>query len=405
MADEIYSIHYRVPTSASCPTPKIFGSQIKSMQRIPINVTSWGYGDSSPHFTDYGAVDRTSGNQFIYSYSDYKEHGRLFNNDGYRHGRWLDAATKYGPNSWERVFHSKAPSTVMESFEERRATFHPKDTVVVKYVHDFHRDEHRPINYTGKDVSHLHNSKWHLMQYLRTEDGIELPTSLIAAGGKPTKIDYIAVGGLPKRAMYAITRKKDNGKVVLIAAEDAYDRLAKEAKYWNISIYDLMNMVFFEELGHAWLRDFDNPSLSEEEIETRINKIRSGHYSRLEEGAEGEPKKLWLKEKRKKQAEVARKYLLTVHDRYSEKGSFFKQLYSEKREDLEYLLTEEAIEKKGYRGKAAKEYASKRLEEIGEEVEGDRGKDRRMSKLEKIADKGREEKSEARESPAEAAAE
>ena len=382
-----------IGTHSGSASLKIAPESITSMQSIPITMSSYGYGKGMPHFAKGLVFEKTANNMYWTHDGDFERNGRALGPDDYFHyGNWIKAATNYGPNSWNRVAlpPRTSASEAIESFEPIHLTSHIEDTPLNKPIHIFYMRGLR-INEAGKKLSELENHRQHINSYLRTEDGRELPASLMNSGGKPTEIDDIVVGGLPSYALYGVVRSRlyggtKRGRVLLKAAEDVYERIATEARYFGIDAYDLMDTMLAEELAHIWLGDIDREGNSIK-IEEAAKEVVLKHYLRLAKGAEGDQKKRSLKERRYKQAWVKKVDLETV-DRYSKKGSFYKQLYLENKSDLEYALTEEAVEK-GYRGRAAQEYVSNRLEEIGEEAD----KDNRMSRLEKIAE-GSDSKSE-----------
>lgn len=372
---------YIAPPSVRVIPKKISPQDIKSMQTEPITV---GYGHAQPtmiHTKDSYAT-RTSGNRFLISHRDFIENGPLYNNDEYGHGHWKFAGEDNPPYKHNVVTLPPRTSESMAigSFEERLASFQYGDTPLPKYVTDFEVIGFR-INDVGTKVSQLHNLKYHLNSYFKTEDGKELPASLNAEGGKPAYIELIGIGGVPEDAVYGVTRTKD-GKIILLAAEDSYDKTVRDARYLDMDVYDLMNSTFVEELAHIWFRDFDKPG-DYRKKERRAKEVKKKHYQRLLENAKGDPKKRWVEERRKKQVEAAKLDIATIEERYGH-GSFYKQLYENNRAALEEILAYEAVEQKGYRGKDVKDYVAKRLEEIGKEV----GEESRMSRLEQIAEKG-----------------
>ncbi|MBI2559081.1 hypothetical protein HYW20_07205 [Candidatus Woesearchaeota archaeon] len=366
----------------SYSSPKIAPESIRSMESIPITASSYGYGESRPHFAKGLVFERTANNIYWTTDRDFERNGRAPPEpDSYYHyGNWIKAAKDYGPNSWNRV--SLPPRTssseAVESYDSVNLSSHIEDTPLNKPIHIFYMRNLR-INEAGKEISKAENFRQHINSYLRTSDGMELPASLRAAGGNPTEFDDIAVGGLPSGALYAVGRTR-SGRIQFNVAEEVYQRIAAQARQYGMSNDDLIDTILAEEFAHIWLGDIDKRG-DEIKIEERVNEVVLGHYLRLAKGAEGDPKKRSLTERRYKQALKRLVDKETVQERYSKKGSFYKKLYREDRAALEEMLAEEAMEE-GYNGRDVKEYIADKLKEISEDNENPR-----MSKLEKIADR------------------
>lgn len=362
-------------------SPKIAPESYKSMQSIPITVSSEGYGESRPHFAKGLVYERTANNLYWTNAMDFERNGRALGPDDYFHyGNWIKAAKDYGPNSWNRV--SLPPRTsaseAVESFDSINLSSHIEDTPLNKPIHIFYLRGLR-MNEAGKKVSEVENFRQHINSYLRTSDGMELPTSLRAEGGKPTEIDDIAVGGLPSSALYGVGRTR-SGRIQFKVAEEVYQKISAQARHFGMSIDDLMDTILAEELAHLWFGDIDKMG-DEIKIEEAAKEAVLRHYLRLAKGTEGDPKKRRLMERRYRQALVKQIDLETTPERYSRKSSFYKKLYREDRAALEEMLSEKAMEE-GYTGSDVKEYVADKVKEISEDNETPR-----MSKLEEIADR------------------
>lgn len=403
-SDKILSPH--LDLSKGTPKPAKIEAY-NSHMFIPNTETSWSYDismPSSPHFVkgSYGEVlgiRKTSNNKFVFH--DFNEYGDAsptiddFNRyvpDSF--GKWKHAAEDRPPNSFSYAALPKETG-VMISFGERKANFpHPGDTPLTKYVADLFVSA--PNNRIGKYISRIESSvRQKLNNYLRTDDGKDLSSYLASLGLSPEDIGYIGVGFLPKGAIYGVDRASD-GKVILTATKDAYDKITKDARFFGVEPEDLLNSVLAEEMAHIWRRDFDKDG-NLISIEMSAKDIVAKHYARLAKNSEGDPKKEKLRRKYHKLAAVKEWDTLTTKQRYTKSHNSYKALYQKDRASLALLLELDAMEE-GYRGEKIKEYVESKLKEIGDEVAPES-----MSRLERIAKSGGKEASSERESPKESA--
>jgi len=361
----------------------------KSMiQAVPNSFSSWPYNLSKPTSpTIIGDVPymRSSSRLEAFSLDDFARYGLAtsWEERGQLFQSWLDAGQRYGPKCFDyvRPTQKNFSSGAVESFGDSLAKFHNDDTPVRKHVHYFRVDEW-PNNEVGKAVSRIENSRQSLMRYLITIDAQELSNYLKSLGYRAADIDNLGVGYLPEVAIYGVTRT-ESGRIRLSVAEDAYDKIVRDAKFLGVKPEDLLNSILAEELVHIWQRDFDKDG-DPIKIEIAAKERVARHYERLAKGADGDPKKGELKRKYQKLAAVKKLDAETTPQRYSRKGSY-KELYSRDRTSLELMLELDAMEE-GYRGEKVREYVKRHLKDIGEEVE-ENGKPHSMSRLEKIADK------------------
>lgn len=367
---------------------------IRSMQQEFTNtMTSYGYGKRNPYFTKDGVVERTSNNLYMTNYKDSIRNGRALGPDDYYHyGNWVKAATIYPPSEWNRIElpPRTSESGATESFGEQLLKLNVNDTQTPTYIHTFYIQGLRN-NEAGKKLSEIENLKQRLTNHFGTKIAHALAEQAIKSGGSLESISYIGVGFAPNDVLYGVMRLRD-GKILLIAGEDTFGELSRQARAWGIDTESYLETMLAEEQEHINRKSFDNyGDMIAEEMATKDSVFRK--YLELAKGAEGgnprNPKYERERRRRLIQAKIKEHDRDTTPDpeRYGKykSGSFHRKLYSESREDLEYILTEEAIEK-GYRGRAAKEYVSKRLEEIGDEDT----KESRMSRLEIAAKKGAE---------------
>lgn len=364
------SVYIRPPSSVSVQPKKFAPEAHRSMIGIENSFSSHPYELSkptSPTIIGNVAYMRSSGRLEGFSLKDIAERGlaTTWEERGPLFQSWLDAGQKYGTKYFDyvRLPQKTSSSGVVESFRDSVAIFHPDDTPVRKYARYLRTDEW-PNNEVGKAVSEIENIR----------------QALIRHGYREAGIDNIGVGYLrDERAIYGVART-ESGRIRLSAAEDAYAKIARDAKFLGVKPEDLLNSILAEELAHILRGDIDKDGDSIN-IEIATKELVARHYERLAKGADGDPKKAELRRRYQKLAAVKRLDAETTPQRYSRKGSY-KELYSKDRASLELMLELDAMEE-GYRGDKVREYVRRNLREIGEEVEGKEDR----SRLEKIADK------------------
>lgn len=369
---------YRVESPVFIAPPPPFRVQPKEIAReehksmtqaVSNSFSSYPYNlskQTSPTIIGDVAYMRSSSRLEAFSLEDIAKYGLAtsWEERGPVFQSWLDSGQKYGPRyfNYVRLPEKESSSGVVESFGDSIAKFHPDDTPVRKYVRYFRADEW-PHNETGNAVSRIENIR----------------QALIRHGYREAGIDNIGVGYLPdEKAIYGVART-ESGRIRLSAAEDAYGKIVRDAKFLGVKPEDLLNSILAEEFVHIWQRDFDKDG-DPIKIEIAAKELVARHYERLANGADGDPRKAELKRRYQKLAAIKKFDAETTPQRYSRKGSY-KELYSRDRASLELMLELDAMEE-GYRGEKIREYVARHLKEIGEDVEG---KD--MSRLEKIADK------------------
>lgn len=390
---------YRGPTVVRF-SPEISPESIVSgMPRLRLTESSYPrYLDSppAPHFVkEYGQdyalrVTANNNNRHKDSLENYRLHGdfspqiddvSMYNPDSF--SKWLDAGTKNMPNKFEYVELPRRTSSsgVMESFRERLADFDRGDTAVPNYVHDSIVLGGVRNNEIGKIFHRIGNLKDHLKGYSKTIDANELTSYLSSLGYPPSYIDWLGEGFMPEDAIYSVDRTKD-GKILLTASPNAFEKVSTEAQLFGVTTNDLMGSAFDEEFTHIWRRDFDK-DCDIIPLEMKTKAIVRDHYLRLARIYAGDDK---LRRRYERLAAFKEYDRQTTKQRYSKKDSSLKELYSKDRAALEEMLSEEAVEK-GFSGKEIKDYVASRSREIGEETENPR-----MSKLEEIAEKDADSK-------------
>ncbi len=362
---------------------RISPEEHNSMKFEPPTVGSYGHADTTQIFTPSGVVTRTSNNRFIDTYKDFDRNGYFSQIDDFYFGGWIKAGTKNMPNKFEYVELSRRTSSsgVMESFRERLADFNRGDTAVPNYVHDSIVVGRVRNNEIGKIFHRIGNLKDHLKGYDKTIDANELTSYLSSLGYPPSYIDWLCEGFMPEDAIYSVDRTKD-GKILLTASPNAFEKVSTEAQLSGTNTNDSMNSAFGEESTHIRRRDFDKDG-DIIPLEMKTKAIVRDHYLRLARIYAGDNQ---LRRRYERLAALKEYDRLTTKQRYSKKGSSLKELYSKDRAALEEILSEDAIEK-GFSGKEIKDYVASRLSRIGEEAENPR-----MSELEQIAEKDADSK-------------
>jgi len=310
--------------------PKVPREMIVSGRGVPPTTGSYGHAapvlltvkDAHGNLT---GINITSNN--IFKSADIQRNGYFSPqvDDGVSRGNyqfstfdvWKDACEKPQTREDVRIPEITSHSGIIESFAPRKLDAGKGSTKLELYVHDFYA-ANWPNNEIGKGIHDIENLRQHLASYLGTEDGKELPTTLRESGGKPADIGNLGVGFLSKGAIYGVTRTKD-GKILLTAAPDAFEKISSDAKHLGIRLYDLMDKAFAEEISHIWFRDFDKYGDSVA-IETAAKENVLRHYIRLKKNAEGNPKKLDLKRRREKQIEATEHDIATTPQRYRKSG-------------------------------------------------------------------------------------
>ena len=310
--------------------PKIPREMIASGRGVPPTTGSYGHAapvlitinDAHGNLT---GINVTSNN--IFKSADVQKNGYFSPqvDDGTSRGNyqfstfdaWKDACEKPQTREEVRIPKITSRSGMIESFAPRKLDAGKGSTKLELYVHDFYVSNW-PNNGIGKDIHSIENLRQHLASYLGTEDGKELPATLKEIGGKPADIGYLGVGNLPKSAIYGVTRAKD-GKILLTAAPDAFEKISSDANHLGIRLYDLMDKAFAEEIIHTWFRDFDKYGDSVA-IETAAKEGVLKHYIRLAKKAGDSPKNLDLKRRREKQIEATEQDIATTPQRYRKSG-------------------------------------------------------------------------------------
>jgi len=212
--------------------PQIAPEEHKSMIGIENSFSSHPYNlskQTSPTIIGDVAYMRSSSRLEAFSLGDFARYGLatsweerepLFQS-------WLDTGQKYGTKYFDyvRLPQKTYSSGAVESFGDSPAKFHPDDTPVRKHVHYFRLDEW-PNNEAGKAVSKIENIR----------------QSLTRHGYRAADIDNLGVGYLPENAIYGVTRT-ESGRIRFAAAEDAHDKIVRDAKFLGVKPEDLLNSI------------------------------------------------------------------------------------------------------------------------------------------------------------------
>lgn len=338
-------VYIEPPPSVIVTPKKIAPEYIKSMQFEVPTVGSYAHAAPTVIVTPAYVVSRTANKRFLTSHSDFLKNGYFSQQDDYEIEGMKSAGEDARPNLFDYVNlpARTSASGVMESLGEMPANFTIDHPPLKKYVHDLVAVG-VPNNEVGKRIQRIENLRQHLKGYLTTIDANESAKYLMELGYEPENIDRIGEGFLPERAIYGVARLKD-GKVLLAAAEDAYEKVAREAKFFGVDINDLMDSMFNEEIAHIWRGDIDKEGGSVP-IELKTKQINREHYRRLVEKYFGTHK---LARRYAKLAEILDIDIATTPERYGRQ-----------RKNLEVII-EDLKEKARILGKDETEYVSAHL--------------------------------------------
>ena len=201
-----------------------------------------------------------------------------------------------------------------ESFHESRASnFHPKDTPVLKYTHDFVYDG--PMNFVGNATGHIQASRQNLANFETTIERENLASVLKSKGHGIKEFEYVGVAP-SGRAIYSIRRV--NGKIALVASRYAYDMIVEEARHYNIPPQDLLRLVIAEEITHRATDDAEalegGADYTGLEIGAKTRVFNS--QKKAAEGAKGDPKKGKEQRRLDKMADVMEADIKAVPENY-----------------------------------------------------------------------------------------
>lgn len=207
----------------------------------------------------------------------------------------------------------------IESFGERKLNLPKGDTPVDLFVHDNWYTGR--INDYGKYSHLIGNLKQNLMEYYGLKSSQDLVEFLESKGQTLEDIGYLAIGFIPKGAVYAVDRARD-GKVIFFGAKDSFD-----------GIKDIRNFAFDEELTHIARKSYDLaksiPEVIDEEIGTK-SMVRD-FYIKMAKGAEGNP-------------ELVRKYMKLAalkDDEVNNTREVYSELFKRHQRDLESIVEDE----------------------------------------------------------------
>ena len=259
--------------------------------------------------------------------------------DDIQFGTWKDVEK---PQTREYVVYPQKSSRygLIESFSERPLKLLEGDTPVKLYVHDTHYTGR--INEFGK-FSHIQrNLKQHLMKHYSLKGSQEFVAFLRSHGLELEEIGHLAAGFLPENTKYAVNRASD-GKIIFFSAEDAYEHVVNDARFFGTDAEDDINRTFREELAHIARKSYDRIARGKNHIheEEDTKAMVRNFYLQKADGAEGNPQ---LVRHYLKQASIMEWDRATTRKRYS------NIVYHD--EDLEGILEhEEHTHGEGTKGK------------------------------------------------------
>lgn len=283
--------------------------------------TQWSYEKGAAILIRYKGADAnvTSNNTWVVKDAPKNGYAAPENSEGVWRG-----GIQFSPiESWKDAIKSPAQTSYVESppfigayesFHESRASnFHPKDTPVLKYKHDFVYDG--PIDFAGKATGHIQTSRQNLANFKGTKEMESLASVLRSEGHKIKEFEYLGVGP-SGRAIYSVRRV--NGKIALVASRYAYDMIVEEARHYDIPPQDLLRLVIAEEIAHRATDDVEALEAGADYIPLEIGaKTRVANSQRkAAEGAKGDPKKGKEQRRLDKMADVMEADIEAVPENY-----------------------------------------------------------------------------------------
>lgn len=333
--------------------------------------TQWSYGHGAPILIPFQDAHRnviwkniTSNN--VWTADDVPRNGYFAaeNSEGVARGNYhfpkFDSWKAPKPMSeYVNPIFKTPESYVAVKFEERPWQAPEGQSPLRKFVTDVDVSDY-PNNGLGPALSRAYTLKNGITNYISTGEGKAAVSHLLSVGGKPKIIDCVVAGGLPEGAIFGVGYL--NGKVAVHVAEDAYDLIVSDARYYGIKPNDRKNAGILEELTHIYLGHLDdarNPN--DKEIEAKL--VQAGFHDEQEENAATgnprDPRYVRLREKHRGLKEFRIEDASTVPIRY-------KDLYSNDKGSLRKKFAEEA-KRKGLQKGAVEEYIDGRMAQLESE--------------------------------------
>ena len=258
----------------------------------------------------------------VYKYGPYSPQ----EDDVHGFGTWKDACEQNQAREYVVYPQKSSRYGLIESFSERKLKLPEGSTPVELFVHD--TEYAGSINNFGRLLHVERNLKQHLMEHYRLGSSQEFVKFLKSRGMELEEIGYLAAGFLPKNTKYAVGRASD-GKVIFFSAEDAYDHIVNDARFFGTDAEDDMNRTIREELVHIARKSYDRIAHGKNRIheEEDTKAMVRDFYLQRAEGAEGNPQ---LVRHYLKQAAIMEWDRATTRKRYS------KIVYHD--EDLEGIV-------------------------------------------------------------------
>lgn len=222
---------------------------------------------------------------------------------------------------------------------------------------------------TGKYSSLEHTFRHNLMNYMKSDEGNGLSVFLNEQGFKAEDIEYVAIGFVPDKAIYAVKRLA-NGKVAIYANKDSSKKIMKEAKAYDMKEEEFREVALAEEIAHIFRNS--KASIGEEK---RTKTGLWGFYESLADKVSN-PK---LKAKYERIIAHLEHDIATV--------ARYASLYNSDPGKLEMMLEAEAIMAEGITGEGGiSDYVSAKLSEIAKAAEDSEGGDEAVAYAEKESD-------------------
>ena len=301
---KVESNHWEGIPAFSRETIKTINDSIKpesirsSIVERPLTETSWPYSlskPSAPHIVkvdgELYAVRSTAGNSNrwkvpINEINPGEARNPLnfspqVDDEFEQYKGWQDAA-RYAPNDFALNAKQDKRFEIIRAFGEQPAKFHREDTRLSKFTVPTAVYK-GPINDFGRADYKAYLLERAIIEHLRTGIGQEVFSDLKSQGLSTEDIGYLAINaGMPSGAIYGITRAKD-GKIMYVAAEDAFDKIAVLAAYFGVPLETAEAWARNEELAHIMRMSYDKvakgkKSVSEElHTKKQLNAIYKKH--------------------------------------------------------------------------------------------------------------------------------
>jgi len=102
-----------------------------------------------------------------------------------------------------------------------------------------------------------HNFKQHILDYIKSDEGLALKLQMDELGCSAEDIDYISIGFVPhERAIYSIARLS-NGKIAIFANKASHSMIVEEGELFDMDADELRGVIIAEEIAHDFRKSYD----------------------------------------------------------------------------------------------------------------------------------------------------